>query len=887
MACVSSLLMILLTFICHYVESSEEVSAEKASAFFDAELYDKAIPHFKELLEAQSNTLLRYQLAQCYFLSENYDAAIALLTVPDASPAEIYILALAYAKKEQYSNAAETLQRYLDSGDRTFREEALCELGKSYFSCAEFSEARRLLAPLFSASDTHVRHISRVYLARTAMAEGKLAEAEKILNELSSLLTGDDPLHYELFFLLGELLFQRHEFEKAIVLFEKALPEYPTEHTPWHTETEYHLALCYGKMADKELSKEKQTCYFEKAEKHLLHLLEKHPEDRIVLALGQCYITHASLLQDESLYQKADSLLSRQDILTSREAQAQALLLRADATVSYATRDILYRNLTQEINRETPFFAKGWYLRGLNHFEEGLSLLSTGPLDQALQAFQEASYALKYAFELLKLKEPLSAGLALKYQALAVSYQDTPEKHEEALAILETFITQYPEILEKLNDPDEIYYLHSLISSKLFELEQEEHLARDVETSLRRSLDQYPNGKFADRCLLLLGTLYFKQSLYHKAEEAFTQLSITYPASPLIGEALFWAARCADGLQDPVKSQGYRQQVFEKYPESSYAPEAHFTYYSYSNYLQGDRAAVKHLQNLTEKYPNSPYAIHAWYLIGLDYKRDRKTPEGKWIRKRNLTAAIDAFQKAESVFNLLKSQSSLKKEEIDVLSMVSYRSTLERALTNLAIAEESMGAKRQIYLEYAEEVLQQILKNNKESTRIQEEASFWLAQAYIKSNRDIEADALLKEMLEKYRLAKITRGYLLSRAWYERGLIAMRRQEYELALQYLLSSEDSAKGKLLSSDQKLDLWIQQSQCTQFLGKMDECIMILSKAVNDDSVSALRIKAMYLRAEAYALEGRLEQARRQLESASKKGGEWSLKAKEKLVKEYGY
>ena len=69
--------------------------------------------------------------------------------------------------------------------------------------------------------------------------------------------------------------------------------------------------------------------------------------------------------------------------------------------------------------------------------------------------------------------------------------------------------------------------------------------------------------------------------------------------------------------------------------------------------------------------------------------------------------------------------------------------------------------------------------------------------------------------------------------------------------------------------------------------MDKAILLLSKVVNDDTVSNLRIKAMYLRAEIYELQERFELARKQLEATSKKGGEWALKAKVKLEKEYGY
>ena len=55
----------------------------------------------------------------------------------------------------------------------------------------------------------------------------------------------------------------------------------------------------------------------------------------------------------------------------------------------------------------------------------------------------------------------------------------------------------------------------------------------------------------------------------------------------------------------------------------------------------------------------------------------------------------------------------------------------------------------------------------------------------------------------------------------------------------------------------------------------------------DVISPLRIKAMFLRAEIYELQGRPELAIKQLEAAARKGGEWAQKAQEKLEQVYGY
>lgn len=882
---------------------SDSQSLETADQYYDAELYSKAIPYYKKLLSTlrisgdQKNVpYLRSRLAQSFFFSGDFKAVILLFQeIPEPSLliTDRYIRALSLTKLKNDEAAEEELQKVLSMPESlSFSEEALFELAMVYYRLGKVVDARAKLKSIQSEADSiRLRFLSGLYLVRLDLAAEDDLQAEKTLNMLASTIPGD-LLKYEWYYLYGETFFQRDKFSQAAQYYEQALPINNPETVPWYTETLYRLGLCYLEGgSNPELRVDEQKISLEKAEKTWKQLLAFSPEERTWLALGQCYLTKARCLEDESAYQKAEEVLSKTDIILSREAQAHALLLRAEAAPTYEKRDLLYRHLTQESHRETPHYIKGWYLRGLNDFEEGQTLSDSARELESNQAFERAIASLKQAFELLKLTEPARAGLTVKYQAQAAFAQKTPEKTQEALNILSTLLKQYPDIVSAMENPDEIYYLHAQIAAHLNQW-------KVAEESIRDGLVKYPDGEFADSLMLLEGIISYNQQKYEQATAVFVKLESLYPTSGLAGESLFWAARCADALQLIEKGKDFRKRVFEQYPTSPYAAEAYFTYYGYQDYLQGDRAAIKHLQGLTEKFPNSSFLMNAWYLIGLDYKRDRKTPEGKWIRKRNLNEAIDAFQAVESTFDQI---GKFPVEERSYFTTIRYRAMLERALANLAIAEESQGAKRQIYLEYAQELfgnilsdfknkqhpLYQQLNQTEECGQIFEESAYWLAHAHIRNGDDLAAENVLAEMLEKYQSAKITRGYFLSRVLNERGQISIRRKEYQLALDYFLRSEDAAKGKILTADQRLELWIQQSFCHCAMHNYDNAILLLSRAVNDDSVSGLRIKAMYLRAELNELQGRHELARRQLEATSKKGGEWALKAKEKLEKEHGY
>jgi len=256
---------------------------------------------------------------------------------------------------------------------------------------------------------------------------------------------------------------------------------------------------------------------------------------------------------------------------------------------------------------------------------------------------------------------------------------------------------------------------------------------------------------------------------------------------------------------------------------------------------------------------------------------------------------------AEKQIDRLLLHHHLNEENLNQQIALRYRTICERALANFTIYNESEGAKRCIYLAYTVEILEKLCTDLAHidpplilSTatidylnNLLEECMYWLAHVYHKNHQQVEAENTLDGLLERFKLAKVTRGYYLARAWNEKGLIAFEQKKYEVALACFLKSEDAAKGKLHSTEQGLELWIQQSLCYKELHDLDHSHLILSKVINDDSISGLRLKAMFMRAEIYELQERYELAQKQLEATAKKGGEWALKAKQKLENEYGY
>ena len=118
--------------------------------------------------------------------------------------------------------------------------------------------------------------------------------------------------------------------------------------------------------------------------------------------------------------------------------------------------------------------------------------------------------------------------------------------------------------------------------------------------------------------------------------------------------------------------------------------------------------------------------------------------------------------------------------------------------------------------------------------------------------------------------------------------MALNRHEHQTALECFVAAEKAIDNpQKLNPCEKFELWIHQSTCCSLLHQSDEAMRLLSRVINDEAASPLRIQAMVLRAEIYESQGRPELALKQLEAAATKGGEWGRKAQEKLEKIYGY
>jgi hypothetical protein len=678
--------------------------------------------------------------------------------------------------------------------------------------------------------------------------------------------------------LTGWLYLAQHQDAQALTCFEQLLPY------ALASQTEGSLPILQGaiisclRQALSTSSLDQAHLLLSQADHLLSILLLRAPTEQSHLLGVDYLLIKAKRLNDSHAYAQAHEWIHQQDLFSSLDGQRLARLKQAEAAPSYQERDLLYQQLTSDLEEASPYYAKAWFLKGWNDFNEGLKFQKEQKLEAAQQHFKQATQAFAQATTKHPQTEAKEIALAMKYQALATVYQT--DQAQKAWLIL-THLLANSTLLAACESPQEIYCLAGWTALHLTDAT----LLRQAQVLLQQGATFTPATSWNLLCRKIEGLILLQLEEWSQAEALFAQLLQDNPAC---GEAWFWRAYIAEHHQQFELKKTYLQHVYQQDPQSPYAPLAYFHFYPYRAYMQGQRKAIKHLQAMPLLFPSHPLLITAHYLRGLDHKKDHYSEEGQLLHRKDWIAAIEAFQLAESTFETLSATQAIPAPDLPYFLQLYHRAQLERALANLAIGKRSTGGKRQIYLEYAEGVFKQLLLQLTHDEKIRDEAEFRLAQTYKERGKGDEMEKMLEQSLTRHQHAHTTSSYWLMRVWNEKGQVAQRKAAYQEALTCFMEAEKASHHlKSLHPDEKLDIWIQQSACYKELHQLDDAMRLLSRVINDDVISATRIKAMFLRAEIYELKGRPELALKQLEATARKGGEWAQQAQAKLEKMYGY
>jgi tetratricopeptide (TPR) repeat protein len=460
---------------------------------------------------------------------------------------------------------------------------------------------------------------------------------------------------------------------------------------------------------------------------------------------------------------------------------------------------------------------------------------SINSLKMANQRYQEGNYddAITHYQEVLN--DPLNPKDAKQrsqiYLRLITSYFQTGQYQK---------IIDSSKFYKDLDSPEISYYLGCA------------HLRLGHFSMARETLTQVSDK--LPEALLALTQTYNHDDDKEPSEDLYNQLLTHFPTSIHCGEALFYLAEIKEEKGEIEQAELLRRRCWTQYPASPFAAEAYYRTLPATLYLNGSPSGLKHLKELPLLFPNSPFAIQAHYILGLHAKESAPRE------------AIDHFQQAEAVY------SSVRPND-DYYNSLLYRLRLESALCHMDIASKSKGAKQTLHLEYGYRILKDLATT---TSPFIDETLYSLAKCQIQSGHFQDAYLTLDNLIEKGQ------GYYLNRALYERGCLHFAVEKPVEALQLLLKAEEMIATSGLTGDETIDIYIKESECYRILNRPNDAIKILSKAVNADVISSLRLQAMYLRGEIYMEQQRFDLAKRQFEALKTKSGDWSQKAQEKLL-----
>jgi len=751
-------------------------------------------------------------------------------------------------EKLQFQNLSLLGSKALDN------EQSLFLTGWAHYKKKRFEEAKEIFSRIQQGSpffDLKVYFLAQI--------ECGLGHPEKAISTLESFPETDQPLSLEMQLLRGDILMRINCFKEASSIYEKGMGTLPAP--PLSMERLHNYIYCCFQLIDTH-PQSLSAC-----RQNLLTLLLTPPfNKRKIHALAYYH-----LLMGKTFGQKESFIIARQLLKgCTPPLSADLLLLKAEAaenieealSQTQAVLDGPQADIEIRI-RSFEQYGKLAYLIAGHSKKAGERKKAVKELESAKQSFRKAC-------ALSRINRPRFHPGNLEWLIHISITQGTDAAYDEARDDLDSLPPDYP--------VDWKAYFNVLLFAGTGK--------EGFEGCLKTLTDQHSQSPLTPKALYMAAAFYYRSGNWEKAEELFGCLASEYPSNKLAPNALYFQINTKKQLNEDTRP--LIQRLYTLYPASDFAAEHYLEMYEWGDYAQGNPAAAEHLDRMAKHFPLSPYLIEAHYLSGLDLNRDLKTDSGKLIRKEKPDQALLAFEEGENLFLTLKGQERIPLEEEDYFYMLFLRCRMDRALTLLRIAEQSSETKQRIHYEYATDVLNQLMKNIEEVksrgrfTDLWEEAQYVRAKISLKLGRLDLAKKLFSNNLEELKERSVTRGYFLSRTHYRLGLIAMQEKGYEEALIAFEQANDAAKGDVLSTHQKLDLWIRQSLCYQALDEDKKAMKILSKVINEDAASNKRLQAMYLRSEIYLRQGRKELAVKQLESLSLKGGRWGGRARKKLL-----
>lgn len=491
----------------------------------------------------------------------------------------------ASAGQAQYEAAIKKASKVLTFHPKSkWADDALFMIGRAYFNMEDYIKAGRKFEELVTSfPKSNLVDDSRYYISLCHYFSGEEAQAAKQLkNFLESTKMGKKK-KAEASFLLGQMYYDRGDYQDAMTYYRKALNEFKPDTLA--AITEFQLGQCLWEQKDYQKAKEA----FMKVEDR------KPPVDLLFdskFRQGECWYVMGDYQKGMELYQELaqdEKFSAKLSSIKLKIAQGQYHL--GELCLSMMEYYDIAEKYPHSEESANAYFALGEiYQDDFGSLEEAKKMYdacSTEKRDAPV-----AKEALTRSANISRIEE--------YYQEL--SDQDAQESGKALFLLGELYLTQMDdadsaqtEYLALVSKFPESEYAAKALYAAAWIAQNVKHDSTQTEELCRRVVDEYPRSDYSVPALCLLGaspdTLDFAtpQEAYLSAERfllvegevdsalaRYDLIMEQYPYSEYASKAAFaraWAIEQYDNPGDSTAIFAY-QKVIDQYPESEYAEEA-------------------------------------------------------------------------------------------------------------------------------------------------------------------------------------------------------------------------------------------------------------------------------------------------------------------------
>lgn len=557
----------------------DAVEFQQAWSLYESRQYDDAADAFMRVHEGgrldQREEAL-FWAGESLFQSERYDAARARLqryvdAAPNgpSAPAARYTIAWSYFKQEQFANAADAFERFLNTYDDDtripYRADAQLRLGDSYFAQRRYDDA----LDAYSAVDDTGRDYALFQLGETHALQDRFEEAIDAFDELIDSYP-DSRWHPEALYRRGGVYFQVEEYEAARASYEALLDAYPDH--PRVARTQYAIGDAYFNMGNLDAAIEAYRI-----------VLEEYPESE-VFADAASSIQYAFVVQDDE--ENAQAFINEIADRIDDPERSDALRFRvAEATYQSGDIEAAMQQLRQfvRVAETDTYLPQAYFLLGRGHADQQEEQEARTFFEQLLENYPDHPRVPEAALrlgEMYEQNEDYDRALEAFRQALNDPEAPTDvvarARYGEAVALLQQGRADEAEQrLRQIVREEDSNRLVASARLGLARIAEEEGALDEAQRLYRQVVESDADDESEAEARFRLGRL-LRQS--GRPNEAITELeripSLFSGFSSWVARSYLEQARAYEQLDQRGEAQRLYDRVADTYSDTPYADEA-------------------------------------------------------------------------------------------------------------------------------------------------------------------------------------------------------------------------------------------------------------------------------------------------------------------------